>query len=154
MRHVFPWGREVHGRRFPRGAEYRKHWEVVQAARLTQAQAPTVAVNAQAQAQAPARAPQVPGVDRAYNYNELIGYLGGMTPLEKGLEKSIVLTADQAKKLDDLKDAADEIVRRLDLPRRYRTICVPETELKKVQQWVQRKILSRITPHRASSSPS
>jgi ankyrin repeat protein len=32
-------------------------------------------------AAAPARAPQVPGVDRAYNYNELIGYLGGMTPL-------------------------------------------------------------------------
>jgi ankyrin repeat protein len=30
---------------------------------------------------APARAPQVPGVDRAYNYNELIGYMGGMTPL-------------------------------------------------------------------------
>ena len=29
----------------------------------------------------PARAPQVPGVDRAYNYNELIGYMGGMTPL-------------------------------------------------------------------------
>lgn len=33
MRHVFPWGPRVHGRRFPRGAEYRKHWEVVQAAR-------------------------------------------------------------------------------------------------------------------------
>ncbi|HEU5082277.1 MAG TPA: class I SAM-dependent methyltransferase [Acidimicrobiales bacterium] len=33
MRHVFPWGQRVHGRRFPRGAEYRKHWEVVQAAR-------------------------------------------------------------------------------------------------------------------------
>jgi ankyrin repeat protein len=32
-------------------------------------------------AAAPARAAQVPGVDRAYNYNELIGYLGGMTPL-------------------------------------------------------------------------
>jgi ankyrin repeat protein len=32
-------------------------------------------------AAAPARAPQVPGVDRAYNYNELIGYMGGMTPL-------------------------------------------------------------------------
>jgi ankyrin repeat protein len=32
-------------------------------------------------AAASARAPQVPGVDRAYNYNELIGYLGGMTPL-------------------------------------------------------------------------
>jgi ankyrin repeat protein len=30
---------------------------------------------------ASARAPQVPGVDRAYNYNELIGYMGGMTPL-------------------------------------------------------------------------
>ena len=30
---------------------------------------------------AAARAPQVPGVDRAYNYNELIGYMGGMTPL-------------------------------------------------------------------------
>jgi ankyrin repeat protein len=29
----------------------------------------------------PPRAPQVPGVDRAYNYNELIGYMGGMTPL-------------------------------------------------------------------------
>jgi ankyrin repeat protein len=29
----------------------------------------------------PARAPQVAGVDRAYNYNELIGYMGGMTPL-------------------------------------------------------------------------
>jgi ankyrin repeat protein len=29
----------------------------------------------------PARAPQVPGVDRAYNYNELIGFMGGMTPL-------------------------------------------------------------------------
>jgi ankyrin repeat protein len=36
---------------------------------------------AAAAAPAPARAPQVPGVDRAYNYNELIGYLGGMTPL-------------------------------------------------------------------------
>ena len=31
-------------------------------------------------AAAPAR-PQVAGVDRAYNYNELIGYMGGMTPL-------------------------------------------------------------------------
>ena len=33
MRHVFPWGQREHGRRFPRGAEYRKHWEVVQAIR-------------------------------------------------------------------------------------------------------------------------
>jgi ankyrin repeat protein len=33
-----------------------------------------------APAAAPAR-PQVPGVDRAYNYTELIGYMGGMTPL-------------------------------------------------------------------------
>lgn len=38
MRHVFPWGRRVHGRRFPRGAEYRKHWEVVQAARTLAAE--------------------------------------------------------------------------------------------------------------------
>ncbi len=37
MRHVFPWGQDVHGRRFPRGAEYRKHWEVVQAARALSA---------------------------------------------------------------------------------------------------------------------
>src|SRR3546814_5640617 len=37
MRHVFPWGEEVHGRRFPRGAEYRKRWEVVQAARALSA---------------------------------------------------------------------------------------------------------------------
>lgn len=33
LREVFPWGTRVHGRDFPRGAEYRKHWEVVQAAR-------------------------------------------------------------------------------------------------------------------------
>lgn len=33
MRHVFSWGQRVHGAGFPLGAEYRKHWEVVQAAR-------------------------------------------------------------------------------------------------------------------------
>ena len=29
----------------------------------------------------PAATTPIPGVDRAYNYNELIGYMGGMTPL-------------------------------------------------------------------------
>lgn len=33
VRHVFPWGQHRHGPGFPLGAEYRKHWEVVQAAR-------------------------------------------------------------------------------------------------------------------------
>jgi len=33
LRQVFPWGQRELGRRFPRGVEYRKHWEVVQAAR-------------------------------------------------------------------------------------------------------------------------
>lgn len=33
LRELFPWGTEVHGPGFPVGTEYRKHWEVAQAAR-------------------------------------------------------------------------------------------------------------------------
>lgn len=33
VREIFPWGTRVHGPHFPVGAEYRKHWEVAQAAR-------------------------------------------------------------------------------------------------------------------------
>jgi ankyrin repeat protein len=42
---------------------------------------------------APARAPQVPGVDRAYNYNELIGYMGGMAPLHFAAREGHVAAA-------------------------------------------------------------
>jgi ankyrin repeat protein len=49
-------------------------------------------------AAAPARAPQVPGVDRAYNYNELIGYMGGMTPLHFAAREGHI---DAAKALLD-----------------------------------------------------
>jgi ankyrin repeat protein len=41
----------------------------------------TAAGGPRAEAPPPARAPQVPGVSRAYNYNELIGYMGGMAPI-------------------------------------------------------------------------
>ena len=34
---MFPWGTEVYGSNYPIGVEYRKHWEVVQAARTFEA---------------------------------------------------------------------------------------------------------------------
>jgi ankyrin repeat protein len=72
-----------------RGADLKATSKVVDLFELTREDAPapgggTAAGGARAAAAsggAPARAPQVPGVDRAYNYNELIGYMGGMTPL-------------------------------------------------------------------------
>ncbi|WP_052750006.1 reverse transcriptase family protein [Gluconobacter oxydans] len=38
--------------------------------------------------------------------------------------------------------------------RRYRIICMPDPELKKVQRWVHQNILSKVTPHRASTAYS
>jgi len=36
--------------------------------------------------------------------------------------------------------------------RRYRTICIPDPELKKVQRWIHHNILSKIAPHPASTA--
>ena len=71
-----------------RGADLKATSKVVDLYDLTREAAPRPAGGAAgatggrggAPASAPAR-PQVPGVDRAYNYTELIGYMGGMTPL-------------------------------------------------------------------------
>lgn len=38
--------------------------------------------------------------------------------------------------------------------RRYRTICMPDPELKKVQRWLQQNMLSKIAPHGASTAYS
>lgn len=38
--------------------------------------------------------------------------------------------------------------------RRYRTICMPDPELKKVQRWLQQNMLSKILPHAASTAYS
>ncbi|WP_284126598.1 reverse transcriptase family protein [Parerythrobacter aestuarii] len=38
------------------------------------------------------------------------------------------------------------------MSRRYRTICIPDPELKKVQRWLQQHVLSKIAPHRASTA--
>ncbi|WP_034159573.1 reverse transcriptase family protein [Sphingomonas sp. ERG5] len=38
--------------------------------------------------------------------------------------------------------------------RRYRTICMPDPELKKVQRWLQQNMLSKIAPHAASTAYS
>ncbi len=38
--------------------------------------------------------------------------------------------------------------------RRYRTICMPDPELKKVQRWLQQNMLSKIRPHAASTAYS
>ena len=69
-----------------RGADLKATSKVIDLYDLTrEAPAPagpgTAAGGARPAAAPAPRAPQVPGVDRAYNYNELIGYLGGMTPL-------------------------------------------------------------------------
>ena len=70
-----------------RGADVKATSKVVDLFELTredpapQAGAGTAAGRSGSAPAPPARAPQVPGVDRAYNYNELIGYMGGMTPL-------------------------------------------------------------------------
>lgn len=70
-----------------RGADVALTSKVVDLFDLTREETPapsagTAAGGARPAAAAPAPRPQqVPGVDRAYNYNELIGYMGGMTPL-------------------------------------------------------------------------
>ena len=38
--------------------------------------------------------------------------------------------------------------------RRYRIICMPDPELKKVQRWLHQNILSKISPHPASTAYS
>lgn len=38
--------------------------------------------------------------------------------------------------------------------RRYRTICIPDPELKKTQRWIHQNILSKISPHSASTAYS
>ena len=69
-----------------RGADLKVTTKVVDLYDLTREEAPRPPAagagggRSGAPAAAPARA-QVPGVDRNYNYTELIGYLGGMTPL-------------------------------------------------------------------------
>jgi ankyrin repeat protein len=69
-----------------RGADVRVTTKVVDLFDLTREEAPRAGGAAAggprpaAATSAPAR-PQVPGLDRAYVYTELIGYLGGMTPL-------------------------------------------------------------------------
>jgi ankyrin repeat protein len=71
-----------------RGADLKATTKVVDLYDLTRDEAPGPggaapggsAARGGAQSAAAAR-PQVPGLDRAYNYTELIGYMGGMTPL-------------------------------------------------------------------------
>jgi RNA-directed DNA polymerase len=54
----------------------------------------------------------------------------------------------------------DYLARKRELPkgstasRRYRTICMPDPELKKVQRWIHQNILSKISPHSASTAYS
>ena len=69
-----------------RGADVRVTTKVVDLFDLTREEAPRPGGTASggarpAAAAAPSARPQVPGLDRGYNYTELIGYLGGMTPL-------------------------------------------------------------------------
>jgi uncharacterized protein len=61
-----------------RGADVKATSKVVNLFELTEEAADAANVS---QGGAPARAGQVPGRDRAYNYTELIGYMGGMAPL-------------------------------------------------------------------------
>jgi ankyrin repeat protein len=67
-----------------RGADVKATSKVVDLYELTREEAPRPGgggTGGGARAAAPARAPQVPGFDRGYNYTELIAYQGGMTPL-------------------------------------------------------------------------
>jgi ankyrin repeat protein len=67
-----------------RGADVKATSKVVDLYELTREEAPRPQGGGTAgggRPAAPARAPQVPGIDRAYNYNELIAYQGGMAPL-------------------------------------------------------------------------
>jgi ankyrin repeat protein len=63
-----------------RGADLKTTSKVVDLYELTREDAPVARPGAPAAAAAPKRAP-VPGLDRGYNYTELIAYQGGMTAL-------------------------------------------------------------------------